>query len=1338
VPPAPLFPTLAGFGAHGIEQMAILMANDAGLPLGGPGFDNRKEKELVETVERVTKALRPYPAFRGWSWASNWWVFGQRGSAAARSPEEKKAYEAALKRAKETGRWDEVLERVADRRLTFAAEAQGLFNRTLRKVGPGLKTASAAPYRNVESYPPLSLANVDEVDLQAQWEQVAVPYATPHGVDFYRRPGKRAWAHPEIWNDAGTGEQVLPTLFQALMRGANGVGCSGPLPPWGRLPEDDRNGYYGTVSVYRALGGLLRQYGPWLASLENDDRVAIAVSGRMLKIDDWPHVYGTHFARLLEAYAACLHAHRPASFVFAEDVKAGSFDRFKAVLVVGQRVEMEPKLLDALRKAQKAGVKVFHDGTCRPELVRGFTPLGLSFDHFEKDRHPASDDSAYERFPGYLKETVPALRKALAEVPPVAETDNPELLLSQRTDAQGDARYVFVVNNTTPELSPGQMWRVSLLSASRVPVKARLKLGTKGAVYDVFAGRRVEAKDGVIEADCRDLPGRVFAVLPKPIRWVELLVPAEASPGDEIVGGVWLWSDVLHKVRASVPYRMRLLTAKGELLDEQFARTEPFGTFWMNRNYFRVPLNVPGEALILDVTELFSGLSATQRIKLLRPRRPLPSLTKLAPRKGPLFPDSGTNKNRRAPDWRPADDAFGPHVRDVAVSPDGTTAYLNAFNWDQNLYALDLDKGAVRGRQRLGHYFAFAPQALPDGVAVQGFDFHTAEGYHLYLAGRDGAPARRFALYGLPNRLPHRFVPGILRDRINNFAVAPNGSWVASAGDLGLAVWARDGKLLWAEHWWKTARHTARLVALDGNTLLVVEGLKARAVSARDGKQVWEHTLAPSGEVRAARASADGRTCAFLTTTDGGRVFVLRDGKPERTIPAGGDDLALSADGERLALTSGRRLDCYEGAGLVWSLPGDDVLHFPRFSPDGKRLACSSELGTVYVVDGGALRLERDLGALAVPAWLPGGDLLLATWMGTVQRLGPDYSVKWQTKLRSTATDLRGKLLTRNEVPTTRIADWGNAEPTARPLAPNLLGPRTARVEFRSTQPHVQFVRPPDALLDGKADSPPGPWLSWSDVGWFAEGGPKSWIQLDTFRRRLRVEALTLVEDKNHPESWLRDARLEYWDTVGERWRLAAELLSDSAAHSHKLPRPVEATRWRIVPPPALVGNLRLAEIVFHGSEAGPSHPDVIAKRPVAVLFDEGDDLKEAGLVGHSGLSFAFGGAYSGGRYLRLEADRHVAPPFLPPFGHELRNWDFEIAEMPGPGQYRYLQFAWRALSPATKGMTLRLDGDGYGRSVSLHAGEYRKEDGTKDRKVADRLPADWQVVRVDLWEALG
>ena len=57
--------------------------------------------------------------------------------------------------------------------------------------------------------------------------------------------------------------------------------------------------------------------------------------------------------------------------------------------------------------------------------------------------------------------------------------------------------------------------------------------------------------------------------------------------------------------------------------------------------------------------------------------------------------------------------------------------------------------------------------------------------------------------------------------------------------------------------------------------------------------------------------------------------------------------------------------------------------------------------------------------------------------------------------------------------------------------------------------------------------------------------------------------------------------------------------------------------------------------------------------------------------------------AYSGGRCLTLAVpaggEATAAPPWLQQFGHTIRNWDFEIVENPQPGQYRYLQFAWKA-----------------------------------------------------------
>src|SRR5262249_58346849 len=110
-------------------------------------------------------------------------------------------------------------------------------------------------------------------------------------------------------------------------------------------------------------------------------------------------------------------------------------------------------------------------------------------------------------------------------------------------------------------------------------------------------------------------------------------------------------------------------------------------------------------------------------------------------------------------------------------------------------------------------------------------------------------------------------------------------------------------------------------------------------------------------------------------------------------------------------------------------------------------------------------------------------------------------------------------------------------------------------------------------------------------------------------------------------------AGFEYWDAVGERWVFVQPLLSDAAVHTHRFARPVEAARFRIVLPKMLCGNLRLGEIVLHGEKLGCSHPDVAAKRPLAVLFDEGDDLK--GYLHWSKVEY--GGADSGNPPLTID-----------------------------------------------------------------------------------------------------
>lgn len=1206
--------TQGAYTAAGIRQWSILTYMDAGLPLG-TGHDRRSPDQFQAEVKSVTKQLIPFPSFQGWSWTSNWWIYEPTKIVAEAKW---KAYEAALKVAKETGKWVPILDEVGDARWNLPTESRKVFRAGLQEVAPQLKQSDSGPYRNVQVYPPLTYRDLDEIDVQFQAEQITVPNWHMHAIDFEKRPGKPTWLHPEIWNDQGTGEQILPVLFQSAMRGTDGIGSSGWVPNWGTQPWDNRSGYHGLASIMRAAGNLFREHGSWMLKTRRNDRIAIVVCPRLMKIDNWQDFSGLYFTRLFEAYQSCLYAHRPASIVFVDDIDAEGIKNYQAILVVGQTVELDPKLAEILQVAQKSGIAVFADDSCRPELVKQFQPLGVGFNHIEK-LHSINNDFAYWEHPRLLKENASILRDRLAAVvAPVADCEHPEVLLTERTSASG-LRFVFAVNNTGPLIEPGSLWRMTLGIATRLPIKTSLGLKNLAGctVVDLFEGRKIQPdSSGRVECDLRTLPMRVFCIA----------------------------------------------------TDSQTASI---------------------------------------------------------------------------PQAKPVTSQFGPHVKDVAIQDN--VAVLSTMNWENNLYGVNTETGDLLWRDRIGHYFAFAPQLSGEGFAVQGYDFTSAHGYHLHLLCKDGKTIRRFALPGLPQRLPHEFISGaLLLDRTNQFAVSRRGDWIAAAGNLGIAAWNREGRQLWSEDWSKSnAPGGVLLTTLDEETVVSTRGISVLAHHASTGVLKWRLDLASSGEITRIVASPDGNTLVALATTESGRLFVIRHGKLINTIPAAGDELAVSADGSHLALTDVEKLKLYESTrGLVWQFNGDDRVHLPRFAPDGKRIACSSELGTVTVLSlAGEVLFERDFNALTVPAWLSGGDLLLANWMGTVVRLDRNYEEKWRRLLAPDPTvhDIRPGALKAELAPTTRFESWTNSEPRDHAAPANLLSPgRTVFSVVRSTGQQVELTDQPGKLFDGNQAPLAKPWLNWRDVYPVGSGNTNLTLVIDRFNTNLRVNAVTIVEDPEHPESWLRDVTFEFWNPGREIWQTAGRLLSDQATHTHYLKQPVEAARFRLSLPAAFVGNLRISEIMLHGEELGPSHPDSVANRPHAVLFDENESDLQSLKYPSNGFAFRYDDAFRGGKCLSMDADKIASAYYRPPFGHLIPNWNFRVVENPTkPGEYRWLTFAWKG-SETTRGMTLRV-GEHHAGGVALHAGEAtRFESILASPSVADKPPTQWTVVTVDLWKLAG
>ena len=1162
--------TIASYGAFGIEYLAILSGPDVVIPVGkGYHADPGPPDALAATIRHHTKEFLQYPAFKGWLWAQQWFIDFRHVS-----KEDRAKWNKARERSwdpKDSGKWDPDLDRISDEWIQIMPELANKLQAAMKEVAPDKVGVTVGPYRAVGVIPPISFRGTDEVDLFFQAEQVQPPQVAAHNVDFYKRPGKRAFGHPETGNDDGTGGQAYPMLLQMLMRGADGLGWAGKARGVGLVQNvigqgvtDPRMAGWGGTSTFRAMTSIFRQYGPWLTTLQASDNVAIVVSTRMMRLEDWENpLGGRYFTRLFEAYNACLYAHRPATFVFSEDAKPDTLKQYKAVLVVNQTVEFDPPLAEALAAAQSAGVGIFYDGTCLESLVQQYKQLGVAFNQVEKDPHIFQDDAVYERMPHVFKADAAKLVEAIgAAAPAVAKVDNPEILLTERRSGEG--RFVWVVNNDLADWEPGLMWRVGTLMANRVPQTAAVDLGAKGqTVYELFDMQEVK---GDVVADLRTVPARLYAVLPRPIESISLSVPETVEPQKP-----FSWKVSVQGPKMSYPLHVRVLDQNGRVVEESYPT--------MSEGSFIAPLNA-GKMLRLEVTELITGKRAERQLAVLGAKdavAPASSATPALPR-------------------LPLSRLFGPHLRDIAVAADGSSALISAMNWDDNYYVLDTASGQVRQQGGLGHHYAYGPLAGGQTLYVQGYDMMTAQGYHLYALA-DGKPKHRFANFGVAGREPKRWGGPYLKNRTNSFAVSPKGTYVASGGNLGLVVWSADGKRLWTQEWWKDSRQQKVPMFLNEDTVLVLENVAVAAHRAKDGQQVWHLPLAGTGLVGHHAVSSDGKTIAVWADSEGGRVWIIRDGKVIKTLFIAADSMALAPDGNHLAVVMGNELRWYNVDGTIeWTFTGDDSLSLPqnplyslRIAPDGKRLAVASVLGSVWVLDDkGNKLIERDLGALASTAWLPDNDLLVATWAGEVMRLRADGSEKWRVRVAPKGPARLKDAPVADTLATSKVA-WGNATAKPAALTPNLLTEgKDVFGAYDGTANSYVAMEGFQRLADGKTQPPDKPWMGWWYVNFSDSLWPGRLTLVVDLGRPVELTGVTFVEDPRHPQSWMRDAMLQYWVADKAAWVDAQYLLSDLQVHTHELAKPVQSSRFRLINKDSEgwpVGNLRLSEFVFHGKE---------------------------------------------------------------------------------------------------------------------------------------------------------
>lgn len=1295
----PFMDIISGYGAQGVGLRSLVLGNDTFLPLAELGPAPRSADPVggrLQDLAWTNQILSDYPAFDGWHWAGNWWIIehsahGLFSEGSLTGTDDKtfliQNYHEALFNTRADGLWRPILAAWFAHAVDHLPATARMLRKELLAVteaGAGrsdLVTAYAGPALQAFFYPPDSFAEADEVDLQNQQEQYPLMLGTPFWLDFCRRPGKAVVLHEENYNDSGTGDQVLGQAFEALMRGADtsGHAAAGNVTgagqiPWFRQEEllpDPRYLGGGLPSMFRVLSGVLHEYGEWVAAFASADPVAILLSRRQFAVQDWHGRWPGHTGRILEAYISLLYAHIPASLVFVEDLALPGvrpITDYSAVLLVNERVELDPRAVAAIREAQAAGVPVFHDGTiapgagslgydiddsgCLDSVVSGLgsTSLGTSFGLSYK-LTPKTGDYVFSQeaadfqifttnnnpldppvsWVAIAQQHLPHLTSALSGVVGTGHAGviDGQVMISERR--HGAARIVVAVNNSIFSNDPHIIGvdnaifrRADVLHSVRAPLTTGVTLPPlpDGAVvYDVFGGGQItQDSHGNWPIDLRHWPAAILAVLPGPITGVSVSAAPVVSAGGagvqeiewavRVVGGSDTSGDV------PLPVRLRMLDDGQGVLWEQRTLAPASGGF-------SVPVNARGR-IRFEAVELVSGYAAVadsgvsvspgaSSIDLLTgPVGGGSSLVAVAPGISPsVTPGS---------DWQPAAERLGAHLSAITLTADGKSAVISAANWDNNLYTVDLATGTPGWQTRVGHQFTYQPRTLPQGIAVVGADLTAPSefGLHIVDPGNEGTVLRRFDLYGTTPRWFGRTGTGMTDGRPPAFATAADGAWIASAGNLGLAVWNQDGTPRWSLPWWGQTPPTSHpgaaadvvLAALNESTLLVVDGRQISTYDVATGVQSHQIPLStPStpfttvnGMATAVAVSPDGTTVAVATSHDGGRVLVLAtaDLTQQAVLTTRADELAWTPDGSGLITAYDTRVCRYRrDPAAGWALdrcyPAADVVHNITIAADG-RIALGIEQGDLIVLDAALTPVfTADLGALPAPCWLPGGDLLTATWLGRVQRLNSAYQATWSSILRSTVSDMRAQFLAPATGQVASVIDPGSG---IAPLSgPNLLKPNTT-VALDPPFPGQDVLKPelPDPVPAGYLPTPKGfPWLLEEVV----ENAAAAVSNTEAYALLIKPDpanpvtfnAITLWDDPAHPESWLRDVRLDVRAGPGYRWRAVSRLISDQAAHSHVVSDPDhpgqpialgESGQLRLVLPPGVAGNLRLAAIALH------------------------------------------------------------------------------------------------------------------------------------------------------------
>jgi WD40 repeat protein len=518
-----------------------------------------------QQIAALAQKMRPYPAFRGFTyhdginnprWALGWFCGGEK---------EQAKHDALF--AEKIGSVVVPPEVAAHQRNTYVRNAinAALLPNLYHALGTAIEQVDPALDRTTMQWwqAPLWLADADRtapdqnlISTQHMEEQFYHPITVAHQADLWRRPDKPLWVYGNNnWQDDGTGASFHTDFMAALSRAVQGIGRTSTMPFVGSIPAE------ATDRAVKPALQLLRTCGGLSAVSTPADQVAIWRSFHQEALVPFHSTWARwHHFQTVAAYTACLYAHRPATIVTDERVRAGGLAGFKSV-VVSFEAPPPADLRARLEEFRAGGGLVLAnrpaDGYwCPPGAIE----LGPAFGRSHADWEANKDT---ERHLGVEQDGLHGaevmLRALAGHVQPIADCDAATTWLSVLK--HGAAQYIYATNVKRLPQDPRDLHRYAGYESTRLPTRAEIRLRPGlGVVYDVLRCKPLATDDAagsMIEADMSYFPGAVFAVLPAAIDKLTL------STGQNQDGGLLRYCvEVLdqqgHKIDAAVPLEITI------------------------------------------------------------------------------------------------------------------------------------------------------------------------------------------------------------------------------------------------------------------------------------------------------------------------------------------------------------------------------------------------------------------------------------------------------------------------------------------------------------------------------------------------------------------------------------------------------------------------------------------------------------------------------------------------------------------------------------------------------------------------------------------------------------